>query len=153
MSDVLDRLRFLHTAALVLLVEAALHVVPLPRLARLCGVRLHEGDRAVDTVSGPAPRTLETASSGRGPDLTPRERRRVRLARRASRRLAARSERGTCLRDALLVGHVLRRHRPDLHIGARLGADGFAAHAWLEIDGATLGYRPGYLPLTASSHA
>jgi hypothetical protein len=42
--------------------------------------------------------------------------------------------RSQCLRRALIAGHLLREHKPSLHIGAR--RDGtLAFHAWLELDG------------------
>lgn len=45
----------------------------------------------------------------------------------------------TCLRRCLLLGHRLRRFGPVLRIGVRREPEGaFAAHSWLEIDGATL---------------
>lgn len=49
--------------------------------------------------------------------------------------------RPTCLRRALTLQWLLRRQgiAADLRIGARLGADGLAAHAWLELDGRPVG--------------
>lgn len=44
----------------------------------------------------------------------------------------------TCLRRCLLLGHRLRGRGPVLRIGVRRRPDGgFAAHSWLELDGAT----------------
>jgi hypothetical protein len=44
----------------------------------------------------------------------------------------------TCLRKALLYGWVLRSHGPELHIGL-LGKGDALAHAWLAVDGSTIG--------------
>ena len=48
--------------------------------------------------------------------------------------------RTTCLRQALLLHHLLARRgiASDLRIGVRTAADGFAAHAWVERHGAVL---------------
>ncbi|MBS0314501.1 MAG: lasso peptide biosynthesis B2 protein [Proteobacteria bacterium] len=46
----------------------------------------------------------------------------------------------TCLRQALLLHHLLARRGIDseLRIGVRTASDGFAAHAWVERHGAVL---------------
>ena len=50
---------------------------------------------------------------------------------------------GTCLRQALLLWGLLRRcgQAAELRIGVRT-QDGFAAHAWVELDGEPLGQTP-----------
>jgi len=42
---------------------------------------------------------------------------------------------GTCLRQSLLVGHVLRRRSTVLRIGVRKTSGVVKAHAWLLVDG------------------
>lgn len=120
------------------LITAAVHValprVPLPRLARWCGVRLAARETASDAASAPTP-------------LTDAQTARLRVARRFEDRGAGGE--GTCLRNALVAGHVLRRHRPRLYVGARLQGSDVVAHAWLEMESTTIGYLPGFTPLLA----
>ncbi|MBI3200161.1 MAG: lasso peptide biosynthesis B2 protein [Myxococcales bacterium] len=47
--------------------------------------------------------------------------------------------RGRCLRRSLVLGAMLRAHRPVLRIGVRRRSGGIVAHAWLEIDGVPVG--------------
>jgi hypothetical protein len=47
---------------------------------------------------------------------------------------------GTCLREALVTGHLLRRFDPVLRIGAARDTDGIHAHAWLEVGSSVLGH-------------
>lgn len=109
--------------ALAGLVEVGVRCGRLPPLARLLGVELR-----LDGASPAATRALLpwwTVESVRATDALYR---RVPLE-------------GTCLRRALVLGHRLRRLSPVLRIGVR-PADppetGIQAHAWLEIDGASL---------------
>jgi hypothetical protein len=50
---------------------------------------------------------------------------------------------GSCLRQALLLWWLLRRRgcRPEIRIGVTV-RDGFAAHAWVELDGRPLAQLP-----------
>ena len=67
--------------------------------------------------------------------VTAAERERCSLALRA---LGRRPLRATCLRRSLVLASLLRRHRPALRVGVTKSGGAVAAHAWLEIDGATL---------------
>lgn len=110
--------RVVVTAALV---EPAVRLLPLRTAARLAGARL-ELDHAV-------------AERDAWSELTAAERERCTLALRA---LGRRPFRATCLRRSLVLASLLRRHRPALRVGVTKAGGAVAAHAWLEIDGATL---------------
>lgn len=60
---------------------------------------------------------------------------------------------GTCLRQSLMLGRVLKDHNPLLRIGVQGQNREIVAHAWLELDGVALGGRDGYLPLGRSEIA
>lgn len=108
-------------AATAVAVEAAIRLLPLRTAARLAGARL-ELDQAV-------------AERDAWPGLAPADRERCELALRL---LARRPFRATCLRRSLVLASLLRPHRPALRVGVAKSAGAVAAHAWLEIDGATL---------------
>ena len=44
----------------------------------------------------------------------------------------------SCLRRALVLGHLLRQHAPELHLGVRHADEGLEAHAWLTVNGTPL---------------
>lgn len=113
-------------------VEVGLRTVRLDRLAGWFGINFLEAPSV-------APATTT---------LNPRDRRRARLAYAVMRNWPF--GRGPCLRQALVVGWVLRRHRPVLHLGVAT-AEGFAAHAWLEVAGETIGGATGFAPLGRTS--
>ncbi|WP_158602897.1 lasso peptide biosynthesis B2 protein [Jiangella rhizosphaerae] len=105
-------------------VEAGLRVMRLPRLAAWLG----------------APLGLELESplmpaDGGTTRLTAAERRRLRAVWRVLRHWPFGD---TCLRRALVSGHVLRRRRPVLRVGVAKIEGRIQAHAWLEIDGVSL---------------
>lgn len=108
----------LSTAAWACVVEAALRTGRTPQIARRLGVPL---DQATPAGAPGAPLAL-----------TPAEKRSLRTVRRV---LSHRPFNGTCLRQALLVGHALRARRPVLRIGVRKADGELLAHAWVEIDG------------------
>ena len=72
------------------------------------------------------------------------------LALRVFRRLEAHWPTSTCLRRALVTGHLLRRRDPRLVIGVRKAPGGpFTAHAWLLLEGTALDEAAlDYAPLT-----
>lgn len=117
----------LRTVCLVAFVEVGLRTVRLPRVARWLGVPLADGDDRVPT----APR-----DGAHGPSaplaLDQRELAGVRDARRV---LSAPGVDGTCLRQALVVGHVVRRRAPRLVLGVAKRDGTVAAHAWIEVEG------------------
>ena len=54
---------------------------------------------------------------------------------------------GTCLRQSLMLGRVLKDHHPQLRIGVQGRNGDIVAHAWIELDGVAMGGQDGYLPL------
>ncbi|TDE07478.1 lasso peptide biosynthesis B2 protein [Jiangella asiatica] len=117
----------LAAAGVALVVEVGLRVTTLPRLARLLGAPLRTDDGG-DLMPPSTPARL-------GPSLTPATRRRLRAVRRVLRHWPFGD---TCLRRALVSGHVLRRLRPVLRVGVAKVDGRIQAHAWLEIDGVSL---------------
>lgn len=117
------------TAVLVVAIELGLRTVRLPRMARWFGVPLADAT-AVPPSSGPAAETADVAL-----DLSSRERVRVQDARRI---LSVPGVDGTCLRQALVVGHALRRRSPRLVLGVAKRDGTVAAHAWVEVQGWTV---------------
>lgn len=106
----------LRTVLLAAAVEIGLRWGSLPWIARTLGV----------PVSGPDQPATDEAFAA----LTPGERDDVATVRRV---LAARPFNGTCLRQALLVGHALRARRPVLRLGVRKTGGTVRAHAWVQI--------------------
>lgn len=126
-------LDIVRTVVLAVRVELGVRRVPLPRLAAQLGIRL---------TPGPVPGTFAVPQ---------RLRQRARRARSLMRRWPF--ARGTCLREALVVGHVLRQLEPVLRIGVGQRAGTITAHAWLEVGGEQVGARHGYRPLDISGPA
>lgn len=118
-----DTLAALHALGLAVTVECLIRLVPLPRLARLYGVRL-----GTATPGRAAP-----AEADQLPAFTLQERRRFLAARRIMRNWPF--GKGRCLRSSLVVGRLLSAREPVLRVGVERRADDFEGHAWLEIDG------------------
>ena len=77
-----------------------------------------------------------TARRVRDEELPERTVRQLRCARRVAN--AWPFSVGPCLRQALVGGHLIRRHQPVVRLGVDPSSPTFAAHAWLEIDGRPL---------------
>lgn len=112
-----------YLAALGLAVEIALRTVPLPRLARSLGAELALSGTAAPTGS------IDEV------DLTRRE---ADLLDTAWRIMKRRPFNPTCLRQALIGGHILRRRSPQVRIGVTKIAGAVSAHAWVEVEGISL---------------
>ncbi|MGH3694105.1 MAG: lasso peptide biosynthesis B2 protein [Pseudonocardiaceae bacterium] len=121
--------RWLLPAALVCaVVELALRsTMTLPRLSSLLGIALQ---------LGPDTRT-ELPPSAPALSLGARDAARFRAACRVLRIWPGTST-GGCLRRALVAGCLLRRRRPELHLGVAHIDGRTVAHAWLTIDGVVL---------------
>lgn len=133
-----DLLAAAYTFVLATVVEVAVRVLPIDRLCALLGVPL------AGRSSAPAP--PPGAALAEPPVLSPGERRACRAVDRVMRRWPG--DGGTCLREALLYGHALRRRSPCLHVGAGLDDGRPLAHAWLSFEGVAVGARVGMLELT-----
>lgn len=111
------------------LVEWDVRRRPLPEVAARFGSRL-EGT---------------TSPEGARP-FTARERRRLSLAEALLRRWPGLAPDAVCLRRSLLTGWVLRDRDPVLRVGVA-GRDGaLTAHAWLEVEGRTIGADASHRP-------
>jgi hypothetical protein len=118
---------------LAMRLEVRLRRQGLDSAARWCGVPLRRGGSSC--APGVSP----------GPTLTTTEHQSVRAVRRVMRHW--RFATGPCLREALLIGRILRRLRPEVAIGVVSDGRGVRAHAWLEIDGHRVGSPGEYLEL------
>ncbi|MGH3922473.1 MAG: lasso peptide biosynthesis B2 protein [Pseudonocardiaceae bacterium] len=129
LSEQLTTVRVIATA---LFVEAAIRTWSLPRVAESLGVALSE------------PRDEEPLSSGDPAWWGATQQRQLRCVRRVMRRW--RLANGPCLRESLVIGHLLRRHRPLLRLGVARGGDAYVAHAWLEVAGMSIGEQDAFMP-------
>lgn len=103
-------------------VEIGLRTMSLPRLARLLGLRMGgDGPTAAEPVAQPDPAAV----------------RRIRRSFRATDRVLRRWPFGnTCLRRALVLGHLISGLEPTLCIGVRRDETrALVAHAWLTVAG------------------
>ena len=126
-----ERRTTLRVAGEALLVEAMIRVWPLPRVARILGFSLAHAD---SDVASPRSLTLSAA-----------ERRQLRCVRRVMRHWPLCE--GTCLRESLLFGRVLRKRKPRLVLGVAPANGSFIAHAWLDIGGVKVGEQDVFQPL------
>jgi Transglutaminase-like superfamily len=129
----------LTVVAVALGVEIGLRITTLPRLARLLGVPL-----ALDEAVGSGQPPLEERRHA----LPGAARRRIRATRTVMRHWPLGD---TCLRQALVSGHRIRRLGPNLHVGvAKVGGE-VRAHAWLTVGETVIDpmrAAAGYLPLS-----
>jgi hypothetical protein len=132
-----DKLETLRSLLLALVVECAVRVTPLPALARRCGLALD--------VTSPEPAAAAVPPT---PPFTRDEARRVRAAMRVMAIWPF--GQGTCLRQSLVLGRVLRHRNPVLRIGVRV-REGVVGHAWIEVAGTTIGGDGSFLPLVHGS--
>ena len=110
----------LRAALLALRLEVVLRRRSLPRLAAWAGV-------ALDTGARPGALPLGLPSAGA-------DRRAVAAVQRVYGRWPVE---GTCLRQSLVAGRMLRHLEPRLHVGVGRDAGTVRAHAWLEVQGHT----------------
>lgn len=126
------KLTVIHVVAVATFVELAIRIAPSAKVARWLGVPF----QPVDQQQPPA--------SANPPDLSDREKRRAQLT------LALMDHwpfaEGTCLRQSLVLGHILRRHDPTLRLGVRRHDGDLAAHAWIEVGGASVGLDESFRP-------
>lgn len=128
LAEQLTAVRVLITAVPV---EVAVRTVPLPRLVRWLGFTM-----------------AARHSDGPSPLFDPIEQRRVRAVLKVMRHWPF--CRGACLRQALLLGHLLRARHPVLHLGVTQRGHEITAHAWIQVSGLAIGKREGFLPLAQS---
>lgn len=109
-------LRLARALGLVCFVEAGLHMVSVKRLARVLGINVGFDRGRSDNENSVGPKAGD-------PELA----------------LAYRTLRvpDTCLRRALALGFILRRHKPTLRFGSREQDGQLLHHAWLELTNAS----------------
>lgn len=129
LSEQLTTVRVIATA---LFVEAAIRTWSLPRVAHSLGVALN-GSRDEEPLFPP-----DLAWWGAT------QQRQLRCVRRVMQRWRLAS--GPCLRESLVIGHLLRRQRPLLRLGVARRGDTYVAHAWLEVAGMRIGEQDAFLP-------
>ncbi|HKY49569.1 MAG TPA: lasso peptide biosynthesis B2 protein [Acidimicrobiia bacterium] len=127
-----DQLTLARMLGLAAIVEVGLRTVGLPRLATALGVKLNW---AREPSSPP----------GIPPSLREADRRNVTFVLRVMRHWPFAE--GTCLRQSIILGRVLKDHAPLLRIGVQGRGGDIVAHAWIELDGVAMGGEDGYLPL------
>lgn len=117
-------------------VEVALRTGPVTRVVGPLGITLR--------LTGEPGPTVDPSRLSRD-RFRAVELRKVRLARRVVAHWPFGA--GPCLRESLVIGHILRRHRPELRLGVARDGQAIAAHAWLEVGGVSLESDRGFLPL------
>jgi hypothetical protein len=125
-----DQLLVARIAVLLGVAELGVRLLPLPAIARRFGVPL--------STEPSAPLTGNPWAR-----LSASERHRLLVLQRAAERWPFGN--GPCLRESLVQGRLLRRHRPVLRIGVGTDDTGIIGHAWIEVDGHGLGEAPGFL--------
>lgn len=119
--------RAVQCAAVTACVELGLRTIPFPRLVRRLGLNLESSEA---TVQIPSAATWSDAQQA---------------AAVVDAVMGAIRPRRLCLRRALVLGHLLRRHAPVLKLGVVRNGGEVAAHAWLELGGVKVpdyGWKP-----------
>lgn len=119
-----EQLTTIRALIVLLAVESTIRWIPLPRLARVLGVRFD----LTPTQSSAAPVPIDS--------LPPDARRALRSTMRVTRWSPFWS--GPCLRRSLVAAHLIRDLDPAVRIGLAGETDSLRAHAWVEIDHAPL---------------
>jgi hypothetical protein len=123
--------------AVLLFVEATIRWIRLPRLTRTLGMVFEpQAELGAGSLGGGDAHSDPSVSS-KGPaaegDLTVP----VVMARRSVDRLMSvwPLGAGPCLRESLVLGHLVRDREPVLRLGVARHGHRMRAHAWVEIDG------------------
>jgi hypothetical protein len=137
-----DRRATIRALATLLVVESTIRWVRLPRLARMLGV-----DLQARPPTFPPPSVATVIRSG--DDLAEP----LARARRSVARLMAiwPFGAGPCLRESLVLGHLVREHHPVLRLGVARHGRRPRAHAWIEVDDLALNDPEGFVAFGATS--
>ena len=114
----------------LVMIEAGLRTTRISTLAALAGCHLDLAEADARSGGDPCVHDLR---------YTATERRELAVAARVMRHWLFPP---TCLRRALIVGHILRRRGPRLRVGVTKSDGVVSAHAWLLVDGAQLDFQP-----------
>jgi hypothetical protein len=142
----------LHALTVLLYVEATIRWTRLPRLSRTLGIVLQpqastSGDRQPN-VGGPTGvlvASMEPAADSDLPESVARARRGIGRWMRIWP-LGA----GPCLRESLVLGHLIRDRSPVLRLGVARHGHRMRAHAWVEVDGRPVNDPQGFVAFDAS---
>lgn len=118
-----------------MVVEASIRWVRVPRLARVLGVTVGTGSDAF----------AASARATGSPELTGQERRALDAVLRVIRCWPFGT--GPCLRESLVLGHLLRVREPMLRFGVARERGRLRAHAWIEIGDRPINDPQGFVPL------
>jgi hypothetical protein len=134
-----ERRTTVHALATLLLVELTIRWVRLPELAERLGVELHAHSPTQEPPLG--------ASGMNDVDLPES----LARARRSVARLMTiwPLGAGPCLRESLVLGHLVRDQRPVLRLGVARSGRRPRAHAWIEVDARPLNDPAGFVAFGA----
>lgn len=146
-----ERRMTLHALTVLLYVEATIRWTRLPRLSRTLGIALQpqastSGDHPpnVGESTGPLVASMEPAPDVDLPEPVARARQSIdRLMRIWP--LGA----GPCLRESLVLGHLIRDRSPLLRLGVARHGYRMRAHAWIEVDGRPVNDPQGFVGFNA----
>lgn len=148
-----ERRATVYAFAVLLFVEATIRWSRLPRLSRALGVafdargnRVIGGSGSVAELEGSPLTTMEVT---REDDLSEQ----VVRARRSVERLMRiwPLGAGPCLRESLVLGHLIRDRDPVLRIGVARHGYRMRAHAWIELDGQPVNDPKGFVAFGGST--
>ena len=131
-----ERSLVLRGVTVLLFVEATIRWMRLPRLTRTLGVTFEPQAELGAEVSGGGS-VLGDSVSSKGPAAEGDLPVPVVIARRSVARLMSvwPLGAGPCLRESLVLGHLVRDLGPVLRLGVARHGHRMRAHAWVEIDG------------------
>ena len=148
-----ERRTTLKVLAVLLVVEAVIRFTRLPRLSRALGVEFAAppggqpaGEAGGAGAFGP---TLTSKGPADEADL-PED---VARARRCVDRIMPLWPLGAgpCLRESLVLGHLIRDRRPVLRLGVARHGHRIRAHAWIELDGQPVNDPEGFVAFGGSA--
>ena len=153
-----DRWLTLQALVALLFVEATIRWMRIPKVARALGVQLTAESPAGLAPQHPEPETMVATGLPIPPQAQVAPFARAvagqlahseKEALRATLRIVRRWPFGTgpCLRESLVLGHLLRSRRPILCFGVARRGPRLLAHAWVEVDGRPVNNPLGVVPL------
>jgi hypothetical protein len=143
-----ERLTLLRGATVLLFVEATIRWMRLPRLTRALGVRFEpRAESGHGGSAGGVPSPDASSPTPRGPAAEADLPVAVVRARQSVDRLMRvwPLGAGPCLRESLVLGHLIRADAPVLRLGVARHGDRLRAHAWVEIDGQPVNDPKGFI--------
>jgi hypothetical protein len=147
-----ERRTTLHALTVLLYVEATIRWTRLPRLSQRLGIALQPGaGTSGDHPPGfggatvPLVASMRPAAEADLPEPVARARRSIGRWMRIWPFGA-----GPCLRESLVLGHIIRDRSPVLRLGVARHGYRVRAHAWIEVDGQPVNDPQGFVAFEAS---